>query len=251
MAIPSSDQLATVRRTYPAARTTHATVERLLNLLQTKYALAPGQIMHADSNCSDDLNSIEYPPRAYEMLGPFKLGGLNGFPFAGLTGMSAFAHHVPTDGAVLVFHAPHIGISKAGAVGEILRPGQGAASACCGAARAALAKLQRGELRPGQLDELDYQQNTLEQVLLRAADRVLAAKTPIVEATEVIYEAIAERVDLLASRTTYPCEHLMLMGGIFINGDHDVGSFCEVRRLVHVNLKTGQREDLRALFEAT
>jgi len=37
------------------------------------------------------LNAIEYPERAHEMLGPLKLGGLDGFPFAGLTGMSARA----------------------------------------------------------------------------------------------------------------------------------------------------------------
>ena len=52
--------------------------------------------------------------------------------------MSAFTHHVPEDGAIFIFHAPHIGITKSGSVGEILRPGQTKASTCCGAARAAL-----------------------------------------------------------------------------------------------------------------
>jgi len=75
------------------------------------------------------------------MLGPFKMGGLNGFPFTGLAGMGAFAHHVPIDGAVFVFHASPIGISRSGAVGEILRPSQLAPSACCGGAKAALGKL--------------------------------------------------------------------------------------------------------------
>jgi Limiting CO2-inducible proteins B/C beta carbonyic anhydrases len=133
------------------------------------------------------------------------LGALNGFPFAGLTGMSAFTHHVPEDGAIFIFHAPHVGITKSGSVGEILRPGQTKASTCCGAARAALAKLERGELRAGEIDELDYQQNTLEQILLKQADRVLGAQERVVEATEVIYEAIAQRIDLLVSRTRYPC----------------------------------------------
>ena len=110
--------------------------------------------MLADSICSDDLNTIEYPKRAYEMLGPFKLGGLDGFPFAGLTGMSAFAHHVPADGAVFVFHGPHIGVSREGDTGVILRPGQTHHSACCaGAIRAVINKMTSGAIVPGELAE--------------------------------------------------------------------------------------------------
>ncbi|MCD8539389.1 MAG: hypothetical protein LRY55_06200, partial [Leadbetterella sp.] len=71
------------------------------------------------------------------MLGPFKMGGLNGYPFAGITGMNAFAHHVPEDGAVIVFYAPHIGITAEGNIGEISRIGQSRNSACCGAAKGA------------------------------------------------------------------------------------------------------------------
>jgi hypothetical protein len=39
--------------------------------------------MLADSVCSDDLNIIQYPARTQEFLGPFKMGGLDGFPFIG------------------------------------------------------------------------------------------------------------------------------------------------------------------------
>ena len=106
--------LDVIRRHYPHALATGESVDRMFNLLQRRYALLPAQIMFADSICSDDLNSIEYPERAYEMLGPFKMGGLNGFPFTGLTGMGAFAHHVPEQGAVFVFYAPHIGITRDG-----------------------------------------------------------------------------------------------------------------------------------------
>lgn len=246
----SSDPLATIRKTYARARSTDDTVTALLGVLRDELGLQPHQIMHADSICSDDLNTIEYPQAAYDMLGPFKLGGLNGFPFAGLTGMGAFAHHVPEDGAVFVFHAPHVGITKAGVVGETLRPGHSKPSGCCGAARAALAKLEAGQLVEGAVDDLDYQQNTLEQVLLRARDRVLSAPNRIVEATDVIYEAIERRIDLLAERTSYPCRHLVIMGGILINGDHDIGSFCDVRRLVHVELPSRVTTDWAVKLES-
>jgi hypothetical protein len=108
------DTLHIVRRHFPGAVTTADGVEALFDLLEERLDLEPHQIMLADSICSDDVNTIEYPARAYEMLGPFKMGGLDGFPFAGLTGMAAFAGHVPDEGAVFVFYAPHIGVSRHG-----------------------------------------------------------------------------------------------------------------------------------------
>src|SRR4030095_3738936 len=79
--------LEIIRRRYPNALSTSDTVDAFIDLVQRRLGIGPGRIMLADSICSDDLNTIEYPRRAYEMLGPFKLGGLDGFPFAGLTGI--------------------------------------------------------------------------------------------------------------------------------------------------------------------
>lgn len=63
-------------------------------------------------------------------------------------------------------------------------------------------------------------------------------------ATEVIYEAIDRRIQLLAEHTKYPCRYLILMGGILINADHDMGSFTDIKRFNVVNLETGDRHDL-------
>ena len=197
----------------------------------------------ADSICSDDLNVIEYPKRAYEMLGPFKMGGL--------TGMGAFAHHVPADGAVFVFYGLHIGVSRAGVPGDVLRPGQSTLSACRGAAKAALDRLLRGEIQPGHITKLDYQQNTIEQIFLAQGPRILAAANPIVEATEVMYEAIEARIDLLASRTIYPCRYVILLGAVLINADPEVGAFASHRRLHVLDSATGTHESLLAELLAT
>jgi len=239
MPLSAADHLAVVRSHYPHAISTVTAVDRLFDLLHRHYDLHPSRIMAADSICCDDVNSIEYPPRAFEMLGPFKMGGLNGFPFAGLTGMGAFAAHVPDDGAVLVYHAPHIGVSKDGSLGSILRKGQHTASGCCGACRAALAKLQAGNIIPGEVNELDHQQHTIEQILLRARERILSAVHPLKEATEVMQEAITERMDLLVSRSSYQANQLVLFGAVHINGDHDMGSFTSIRRIEVKDLRTG------------
>ncbi|HYW30908.1 MAG TPA: hypothetical protein VE869_05320 [Gemmatimonas sp.] len=238
--------LGAVRTHYPNAETTGAAVDRLLDLLAREYGLAPLQLLLADSICSDDVNSIEYPPRAFEMVGPFRLGGLDGFPHAGLTGMGAFASHVPDGGAVVIYHAPHIGVSRDGTLGVIRRVGQNRQTGCCGAARAALAKLQKGEISPAAPSEFDYQQETIEQLFLAERARIVNAAVPLEEATEVMYEAIAARIDLLVKRTTFPARYVVLFGGILINGDSDAGSFSEMRRLIVLDLQQGESRDWTA-----
>ena len=121
--------------------------------------------------------------------------------------------------------------------------GQSVRSACCGAAKAAAGKLERGEIVSGEVTELDYQQNTIERIFLAKRERILGAPDRLVEATEVMYEAIEARIDALASRTTYPCTHVVLMGAILINADHDAGSCASLRRLRYLNVKTGASLD--------
>jgi Limiting CO2-inducible proteins B/C beta carbonyic anhydrases len=234
------EKLRIIRKFYPNAVTTIDAVNQLFDILEKHYDIDPFEIMAADSICSDDVNSIEYPQRASEMLGPFKMGGLDGFPFTGLTGMGAFAGHVPDNGAVFIYYAPHIGIDKDGEVGLINRIGQHKPSGCCGAARAGLSKLVNNEIKEGHLTDIDYQMNTIEQIFYKQKERILAAPNQLMEATEVMYEAIDQRIHELAAQTKYNCKYLILNGAILINGDYDMGSFSAVRRFDVVNLETKQ-----------
>lgn len=240
----SNQHLEKVRKWYPVALTSIDTVNRLLDTIEEELGLKPNQLMHADSMCCDDVNAIQYPPRALEMLGPFHLGGLNGFPFAGITGMNAFAHHVPEDGAVLIFYAPHIGVTKDGIIGEIQRIGQQKNSACCGAAKGALGKLLDQKIIEGNISTLDFQMNTIEQIFLHQKERILMAENQIFEATEVMYEAIDDRIEVLVKETHYPCKYVLLVGAVFINGDKEMGSFCQYKKFDCLNLETGERKSL-------
>ncbi len=140
------EKLEIIRKWYPNATTTIDNVNHTIDFIENELSLEPKQVMLADSICSDDVNSIQYPTRAMEFLGPFKMGGLDGFPFTGLTGMGAFASHVPDDGAVFIYYGPHIGIAKTGAIGEIHRIGQAKNSGCCGTAKGALNKLSTDQI---------------------------------------------------------------------------------------------------------
>jgi hypothetical protein len=237
------EKLDLVSRHFPNARTTIDGVNHLIDFVEDRLDLEPQQVMLADSICSDDVNSIQYPVRTREFLGPFKMGGLNGFPFTGLTGMAALASHVPDEGAVLVYYGPHIGISKDRRMGEIHRMGQARVSNCCGAAKAALARLQQNLILPGQVSDLDYQMNTLEQILFRQRERILGAELPLLEVTEVIYEAIDQRIEELVAATTYHCRYVILMGSVLINSDSDIGSFTASRKLDVIDLQKGERTD--------
>lgn len=236
------EKLSIIHQHYPKAITTIDSVNKLIDFVEEVLDIETSHIMLADSICSDDVNSIQYPARAHEFLGPFKMGGLDGFPFTGLTGMGAFASHVPDEGAVFIYYGPHIGVSKNGALGEIHRHGQQKNSGCCGAAKGALKKLLDGAIVEGQITEMDYQMNTIEQILLRQKARITAAELPLKEATEVIYEAIDDRINELVDKTTYNCKYVILVGAILINSDSDMGSFTTTKRFDVIDLETKERK---------
>ncbi len=238
------EKLEIIRKFYPNALTTIDSVNIFIDYLEDKLDLEPAQVMLADSICSDDVNSIQYPARAHEFLGPFKMGGLDGFPFTGLTGMGAFASHVPDDGAVLIYYGPHIGITKDGKIGEIHRLGQTKNTGCCGAAKGALNKLLSDQIVAGNISEMDYQMNTIEQILFKAKDRILNSQVPLFEATEVIYEAIDKRINELVENTSYNCKYVILMGAVLINSDSDMGSFTHNKCFDVINLATHKRQSL-------
>lgn len=238
------EQLSIIRTWYPNAITTIDSVNKFIDYVEWELDLEPAHIMLADSICSDDVNSIQYPSRTREFLGPFKMGGLDGYPFTGLTGMGAFASHVPDEGAVFIYYGPHIGITKTGTIGEIQRFGQHKNSGCCGAAKGALSKLLKNQITEGHITEMDYQMNTIEQILLKQKDRVMNAATPIHEATEVIYEAIDQRINELVEKTNYNCKYVILMGAILINSDSDMGSYSSTKRFDIIDLTTKERQNL-------
>ncbi|MVM33561.1 hypothetical protein GO755_26220 [Spirosoma sp. HMF4905] len=240
------DKLGLIHKYYPNAVTSIDGINTLIDFVEENLDLEPAQIMFADSICSDDVNSIQYPARAQEFLGPFKLGGLDGFPFTGLTGMAAFASHVPDDGAVFVYYGPHIGVSAEGVLGEIHRHGQQITSSCCGAAKGALNKLKNNAITEGDVKDIDYQMNTLEQILFRQKDRILKSDIPLYEATEVIYEAIDERIQELVAQTKYNCKYIILLGTIHINSDSDIGSFTAVKRFDVIDIALGHRQNYLA-----
>lgn len=246
MSFTSDNSLQAIRKYFPGAVNIDFLFDKIYEIIKKELDINPEQIIHADSICSDDVNNIEYPEHARLMLGPFNLGGLGGFPFTGITGITAFAHHVPEDGAVLVYFGPHIGVSKTGQLGKLLRVGQQNHSTCCGAAIAALDKLINNKIIPNEITELDYQQNIMEQIFLKHGKKIISAENPILESTNVLYGAIHKRIHELISKTDYTCKNIILTGGILINSDFDTRSYFECRDFEIVDSGTFRAKNLLA-----
>lgn len=106
----------------------------------------PNQVLMAQSICADDVNAPIYlnnigqqPTTLQSFLGPFMAGGIGGYPFAGPTGLFAWASHITQDGALYLNVMTHLGVSLSGDVGYVRRRGQnGSLSNTCGAVGAAV-----------------------------------------------------------------------------------------------------------------
>jgi hypothetical protein len=226
--------LDVVKKHYPKAVYLDLLGLRLGETLE-RMGYKSNQVMLANSICADDINSMQIPSRIKQFLGPFNMGGLDGFPFTGQTGMGAFASHVTDDGALLIFFAPHIGISAKGDIGKILRPGQSALSNSCGAARAALDTILGTETEPVPAGDIDHQQDTIVAILWKEKQRILdSEKDHMIEATQIIYEHIASRLKVLLEGYSKH-RNIFVIGGVFINVDRDENAFFSFAE--NVNLK--------------
>ena len=67
------EKLAIMRQQYPNALTTVDAVNRFIDYVEATLDLEPSQVMLADSICSDDVNSIQYPARTGELPPPLAL----------------------------------------------------------------------------------------------------------------------------------------------------------------------------------
>jgi len=214
---------------YPDALDARDTSIRYLGLLQNGHDIDVSKVLMATSLCSDDIN---IPSTSFfsVILGPFFLGGLGGLPFAGITGLTAFAHHVPDNGTAFVFYGPHIGITLEGEMGKMYRPRQHKAGACCGALMAALNNFRNKDFKP-EIRERDYQQSLLESLLFPDREEIISDPSPEKKITEKAYQLIDAMLHdyLKEMKSEFSVDKIALLGGIVINTDYGIDDYFSVR----------------------
>jgi len=226
-----------VRNYYPKALDTRETSIRYLGLLQNGHSLDVSKVLMATSLCSDDMN-IPSTNFFHVVLGPFFLGGLGGLPFAGVTGLTAFAHHIPDNGSAFIFYGPHIGITLEGELGRMYRPRQEASGFCCGALMLALDRFKNPDYTP-ELREEDYQQTMLEKQLFPFKEEILSHENPEKCITEKAFDRIDEMIHryLTKTKAEFKVDKVALLGGIIINTDYGTDDYFEVRNFEVLNTK--------------
>lgn len=217
-----------IKAHFPNAKTGADITETYLDFISGAYAANKDKILFATSLCCDDINVSTDFRRV--LTRPFTLGGLGGLPYAGLTGMVAYAHHVPDGGDAFIFYGPHIGITDEGVLGQLRRPGQQHLTNSCGALVLALERLKNGaEVLPEQYD-LDSQQLILQRSLFPLKDGGSGDIT-IKEAVNFTYYNVRTRLLKLikASRSEFKCNRIFLLGGIIINTSPEFNDYVDIR----------------------
>ena len=215
-------------------------VDSLLFFLYAIHKIAPGKILLGQSTCLDDVINTKNPFADHAIKGPFNFGGMGGLPFAGVSGINAFAHHVPDSGAAVLFIGPHIGYSQNEGWGKIQREGQIETSDCCGALAGALEKLKKpGAIFTKEPDDIDYQEEVIEQLALLHKDEILSSTEPLIALTKLIYKEAERRVHntpLNGLKFT----HLILIVGVIINTDHNYPDYIWVDHMAIYDVEKGK-----------
>lgn len=210
-----------IRKEFPGAQPVHALADSLLDFVAAKYGITADQILLGASTCVDDIIYTKNFQAHRELKGPFHLGGLAGLPFTGISGLSAFAHHIPEDGTMMLEISPHIGYSKDKGWGYVLRPGQHDPSTCCGALMGTLQKLEKGTLKQTEPTTEDYQGITIDNKVFKHSKEIMADDYPLVAMTKITYQEAEEQI--LRQIRSVEIEHtkyIVIMAGVLINTDY-------------------------------
>jgi len=187
----------------------------------------------AFSLCSDEVNR-PLEEVFYGYYGEhFNMGGLAGFPFAGVTGFGAMASHIPDGGSCLIVYGPHVGVDSDGAVGKVDRKGKSKSGSCCGSAVAAskyITAVYRGDAEKvgPPLDFTDAQQNYVATTLLPYGERVARASEPMVELPFAVFEpidAMMEKIVKKGGPKVAGDGKIAMLGGIQINTPRGVSDY--------------------------
>jgi hypothetical protein len=227
-----------VKSHFPDAMDAKDTSIHYLGKMQIEHKLDISKVLMATSVCSDDIN-IPSTTFFNVLFGPFIMGGLGGLPFAGQTGMTAFAHHIPDEGSAFIFYGPHIGITLEGDLGKMYRPRQEDTGNSCGALMLALDRFKDGNYAPVINDD-DYQQMKLEESLLPQRTKILESDNQAKAITEATYEIIHSKIKqhLKSCKNEFHVDKVTLLGGIIINTDYGLDDYFDARNFEVIDIKS-------------
>jgi hypothetical protein len=241
--------LAKISVVYPNALTNEQLINKVKTML-ADYNYGKSTLV-ATSLCCDEVNRPLEEDLQAAFGDHFNMGGLAGFPFGGVTGFSAMAHHIPDGGSCLVVYGPHVGVDADGKVGTVNRRGRMKGGSCCGSAVAAAiyvnSVMKGGDKAKLPVCPSDAQQAYVGDMLLPYGERLEEAKEPMVELPHALFEAQDE---LMQKIITKGCKEvagrgkIALLGGIQINTPEGLPDYFLPLRFELLNNRGMMLEDL-------
>ena len=157
----------------------------------------------------------------------FALGGIAGFPFGGNAAFGAMAHHIPSNGNLLICYGPHVGIDFDGAIGKVNRRGHHGSGTCCNTAIGSLAYVKavkegRVQIRnPAINDPTDAQQVFVDNMLMEHTDRLLEAENEMIELPHALFDCqeqlLKKIMDKCCPKDISEGTKIALLGGVQVN----------------------------------
>jgi hypothetical protein len=120
--IPCRGTIGKIAASFPRAVTNADLIDKVSNVLGS-YGYGKSTLV-CTSLCCDEVSRPLEADLTNAFGNHFNMGGLAGFPFAGVTGFGAMAHHIPDGGSCLIVYGPHVGIDSTGKVGTVDRRGE-------------------------------------------------------------------------------------------------------------------------------
>lgn len=205
----------------------------------------------ATSFCSDEINrSLEQA--LVNLFGQnFSMGGLSGFPFAGVTGFGAYCSHIPDGGQSLIVYGPHVGIDAKGNFGMVDRRGISATSTCCGSAVGALGHARAVQEGTAQVtdspDFFDSQQRWVEKLLFPHLKRIQDSNNEHVELPNALLDCQKEFMNQILKKGESNIPHgtpIAIIGGIQVNTPLEMEDYFCTKSFQILNSRNEVLEDL-------
>jgi hypothetical protein len=237
-----------VRNEFPRSKQISEIAEHIKREL-TSRGYTPENTIFADSFCRDEINQRSVVIFADYWGENFRLGGLAGFPSAGIDGVGAYSHHVPEDdGRLFIAYGPHIGTTTTGELGKVDRRHMRHSTTSCGSLLGFASKLEQDPNYEPILDMLNLEQWGVEVSLLRHAGAISRAGSRVAETiTQYAFHAIDRRLERTLDRTR-PERKIAILGGTLINTPPGEEDYFAPLRFVEVQYGTDKADKIERIL---
>ena len=239
-----------IQNQFPFAVSNQELVSKVVSYLSSTHGVHPHNTLLSTSFCCDELaRQLEDDFR--NIYGNnFNLGGLAGFPFAGKTGFTNFAIHIPDGGFGIMVYGPHVGMTNDGTVGKVKRKGVEYMDNCCRSAIAANRYVQ--SITDGKYginaeiqNFFDYQQKAVQELILPHGKRLADAEDRMVELPYAIFASQDVLMEEIVRKGAHGLKAgLAVLGGIQINTGPDSLDYFVPLRFDFVNRDGEVVEDM-------